>query len=298
MMNRNEIKNVRIVYYSGTGTTRKVAECFHDCLLKNGISVHTYPAKAHDIPRDETCLLILLFPVHAFNAPETVYDWLNGLPVATGSKAAVFSVSGGGEICPNTASRASSIKKLEQKGYTVIYEDMLVMPNNVLVAFQDDLAVKTLEVLPYKVEQIITDLLSSITRRTKPRKVDYLFSRFGELEKSGANQYGLKIKCGDLCTGCGWCEENCPSGNIEIIDGKPVFGTHCNMCLGCLYGCPQKALDPGSIKKLMIKEGFDLKRIENLMPLTHNIDIEKLAKGYLWSGVRKYLLENTVKQKG
>ena len=256
------------------------------------MSIHTQ-SQIKIYPREEVDLLLLLFPVHAFNAPEVVYHWLDALPRASGHRAAVLSVSGGGEICPNTASRVSSIKKLERKGYSVIYEDMLVMPNNVLIPTPDDLAVRFLEVLPHKVELIVDNLLSGVARRAKPLLIDYFFSLFGELEKSGANKYGKKIRSTDRCTGCGWCMRNCPAGNIEIINGRAVFGDKCNICLGCLYGCPEKALDPGPTGKFMIKGGFDLKYYENKVPLNKKIDVEKLAKGYLWAGVRRYLLDES-----
>lgn len=37
--------------------------------------------------------------------------------------------------------------------------------------------------------------------------------------------------------------------------------------------------------------GYDLKTIENMGEIKEKVDVETLAKGYLWSGVKKYLLE-------
>jgi len=40
------------------------------------------------------------------------------------------------------------------------------------------------------------------------------------------------------CTGCGMCENNCPSGLIKMKDGKPVWSENkCVRCMACLK-CP------------------------------------------------------------
>ncbi len=75
-------------------------------------------------------MLLLLFSVHAFNAPDAVYKWIDGLDTVKHISAAVISVSGAGDVCPNTACRVSSIKRLTKKGYHVLYERMIVMPSN------------------------------------------------------------------------------------------------------------------------------------------------------------------------
>lgn len=41
---------------------------------------------------------------------------------------------------------------------------------------------------------------------------------------------------------------------------------------------------------VVIKEGYSLKALEQKVPYPEPVDVEKLAKGFVWSGVRKYLL--------
>ncbi len=136
----------KIAYYTGTGSTARVADCFNDILKKNDCTGNTERITSGEVsdntPHD---LLILIFPVHAFNAPEAVYKWIASVPRANGIPAAVISVSGGGEVIPNTACRQSSIRRLEKKGYQVIYERMLVMPSNWVSATKEPLAVMLLE---------------------------------------------------------------------------------------------------------------------------------------------------------
>jgi len=44
------------------------------------------------------------------------------------------------------------------------------------------------------------------------------------------------------CTGCGVCRQVCPVGNIELVDGSPLWLHHCEMCCACDEWCPSGAV--------------------------------------------------------
>jgi ferredoxin len=234
-------------------------------------------------------MLILLFPVHAFNAPEAVYKWIDKLEASDKTTVAVISVSGGGEISPNTACRLGAIERLENKGYHVNYENMIVMPSNCILPMKEPLPAFLIKVLPEKAGKMIDQILSGERVRTKPLLMDKLCSAFGELEKRFTKQFGKNIKVHQNCIGCGWCSRHCPAGNITMVEGRPVFDNKCYVCLKCIYGCTAKALIPGSGKFLVIKEGYPLDKWkkENIIP--DKCAVNDLVKGFAWSGVRKYL---------
>jgi len=296
-----QFKNVKLVYYTGTGSTEKVTGVFQENLINRGKQVVVEKISSninyinnveHDLNGNNPDLLILLFPIHACNAPEAVYDWIKNLKDDYNIPTIVISVSGGGEISPNTACRVSVIKMLENKNCNVFYEKMIVMPSNFIVPTKHPLSKMLLEILPYKIQKILDDVEKGVTYRTKPLFYDRTFSKIGELEKKGTKYFGTNIKVSDNCTLCEKCIKNCPSNNIELINDKLVFGSKCHICLGCIYACPQKALKAGRFKFLVMKEGYNLKEMEKLesVEITEE-NVKKVAKGYLWKGVKEYLLE-------
>jgi ferredoxin len=287
------INTVKIAYFSGTGSTARVADAFENELSRRGLSVIKSGIRGGKLPSDETeDLLILLFPVHAFNAPRVVYQWIGNLPGARQIPVAVISVSGGGEISPNTACRLSSIRRLEKKNYRVVCEKMIVMPSNWVMKTDDGLAIRLIRILPSKVELIVDDLLQGVERRTRPKLIDRVFSRIGEMEKTGAKFFGRKLRVNANCNSCGWCAKNCPSNNIIMLNNKPTFGEKCILCLKCIYGCPRQALEAGALRFIVLKEGYDLQALEKRMQGVQLAPVEDLARGYIWKGVKEYLIED------
>lgn len=287
------IKTVKIAYFSGTGSTARVADAFENEMNRRGLSVIRSEIREGNLHSDEKeDLLLLLFAVHAFNAPRIVYQWIDGLSGARQIPVAVISVSGGGEISPNTACRLSSIRRLEKKNYRVIYEKMMVMPSNWVMRTDDGLAIRLLRILPSKVERIVDDLLQGVVRRTRPKLIDRFFSRIGEMEKTGARYFGRNLRVNANCNSCGWCAKNCPSNNITMLNNEPSFGEDCILCLKCIYGCPRQALEAGRFRFMVLKEGYDLQALEKRMQDVQLVPVEDLAKGYIWKGVKEYLLED------
>lgn len=50
------------------------------------------------------------------------------------------------------------------------------------------------------------------------------------------------IRVDDKCNGCSTCAKVCPAQNIQIIENKPIWLHHCEMCLACDEWCPTKAI--------------------------------------------------------
>jgi len=188
---------VQIVYFSGTGGAARVALSFEKIFTEKGIEVVKIPLDVQEAGYQQTPaienfvgLLVLIFPVHAFDAPAPVYEWITGIPEGKGLPCAVISVSGSGERWPNTGCRAGCIECLENKGYNPFYERMLVMPSNIFIATKEQLAVQLLKILPLKVELSIDEILSGVRIRSKKPLSANILAAFSKMEKRKAKEFG------------------------------------------------------------------------------------------------------------
>jgi len=71
---------------------------------------------------DDDTRLILLYAVHEMDAPRPVFDFIDDLNEYPKMAVSVISVSGGGEVWPNTGCRVNVIRMLEEKGHEVFHE--------------------------------------------------------------------------------------------------------------------------------------------------------------------------------
>lgn len=287
-----KIQSVNIVFFSGTGGTRYVAENMKSAFENKGTTVILTELNSILPKHEQADSYILLYPVYAMNAPIPIDEWIENSPNGNGKPAAVLSVSGGGEVTPNTACRSACKKMLTKKGYNVVYERMIVMPSNWIVKGDDSIGIRLLRKIPHVAEKTADDLLSGKNRFTKPKLIDSILSKISVLEKKESSYFGNNISVTDDCISCGLCEKKCPRQNIHMSDSKPVFGNRCVICLNCIYSCPKKALEPKKLKFVVIKEGFNINAFLDKINTDETLPpIEETAKGAVWSGVRKYLKE-------
>ena len=61
------------------------------------------------------------------------------------------------------------------------------------------------------------------------------------------------------CTGCGRCAQLCPTNNIVLRSGKPVWGGNCTHCMACISYCPTEAIEYG--KKSVGKPRYRLEAL-------------------------------------
>lgn len=257
-----KIRTVTLAYFSGTGCTEMVVNCFEKQFTEQGITVNKIKIDSLD-PCEvvKSDLLIVLSPVYAYRLASIVEKWVSKLPKSENTLAAIISVSGGGEISPNTACRVKCRRFLIRKGYDFIYEKMITMPSNFAVPTEQELIVELINILPSKVKMIVTDILSGKKNMTHPKIQDRFIASIGKVEHIGARLFGMSIHASRECNQCGLCVKGCPRMNIKMQNGTPRFGFSCIWCLKCIYACPCKALSPRIFKFAVFKEGFDINKM-------------------------------------
>ena len=260
------MKNIRIDYLTGTGGSELIARLLANKLKNENLNIEVnkiFRDNIKSVEKIETDYYILIFPVHSFNAPKPIYEWVEHL-AGNNCKTAVISVSGGGNIITNSACRCKTVKLLKKSNFNVIYEEMVRMPNNWVKAPEKKKYTTILSKLPNKIDEISQTVISEKRKRKIIYWVDYLISALGEAEKKGTHKFGKGIQVLETCIGCGLCAKNCCSSNISMESKTlsdihiPKFGNQCDMCLGCVYNCPKKALKPTYGAFQIDKNGYDI----------------------------------------
>ena len=288
----NPLHTVHIVYFSGTGGTARFAEHFADAFAKQDVATVVTALSNKPTPTVIADAIVLLYPVYASNAPQPIDEWIAITPQGQGTPVIVLSVSGGGDMSPNTACRVDVIAKLAARGYTVPYERMLVMPSNFITPNSDELNVLLLRAAPVLAQRIVAEVLAGNECHSTPSVGDRAIRWACTAEKHGSRLFGKHLHASNACTNCGWCARNCPRGNITMVDGKPTFDRHCVLCLRCVYGCPTHAIHAGLGGFAVFKDGFDLDALERrTATLTELPSIQVLTQGMMYKGVRVYLQE-------
>ena len=290
---------IKIVFFSGTGGVKRIAETLEKEIRNRGIksilcNIDRSKKSKQDCFTDDGVtsvdVIVLLFPVHAFDAPEPVYNWIKHADLHK-KQVAVISVSAGGEVWPNTGARNNCCKAMEQGGAEIIYEYMMCMPSNWVFPVDDHTSMWLIKAIPDKVNKILDDILSGNVRRTSYKK-GFIRSQITYLEKRSAKNFAEKLMIEGTCTGCGSCAGNCPVENIDMKNRRPVFKDQCVMCFRCVYDCPCHAIKSKSF--MVLKDGYRLSEIEKHMQGVELRPIEKCCRGFMWKAVRNYLLNKDI----
>lgn len=80
-------------------------------------------------------------------------------------------------------------------------------------------------------------------QKNKIPKVGIFSKAFYQLYLKEYPNSDKKFHVTNDCISCGTCQQVCPSGNIVLKNGKPVFQHHCENCLACLHWCPKNAIE-------------------------------------------------------
>lgn len=229
--------------FSGTGNTLKVSERLAQELRLNGVETEIFNIRAGaEVPQTNGYDMLLIgYPVHAFNAPANVLEFLKNLPRV--SKMPAYIVRTSGEpLRLNDASGITPRRILKRRGYVVKGELSCVMPYNMIFRHSDQMAARMWRAAELRIENTAPQIAAV---RGKVGKVN-IFRRFVafvlRIEHTAMPFLGRRFKTTESCVGCGICAGECPQGNIKIVDGKPQFGKNCVGCVACSFNCPKDAI--------------------------------------------------------
>ena len=198
----------------------------------------TSPVKTDD-------LLVIVTPTYAWRIPRLVKNWLRRAEFL-GARQAWFVMTCGGEI-GNAAKYNHALCRKKQLSYMGTAQ--IVMPENYIAMFNAPQAEEARQIVA-KAEPDIDRAISVIAAsQAFPPPRHNLYDRF----MSGPVNpifYSFFVKAkafaaSNACTGCGQCVSLCPTNNITIQNGRPIWGGDCTHCMACICHCPTEAIEYG-----------------------------------------------------
>lgn len=248
-----------IFCFSGTGNSRyiarRIAQASQDTIMDLNAKI-----KANDHVKIQTgSNIIIVAPTYAWRIPRAVSDWLSKTEL-TGAKRIWFVMDCGGEI--GNADKYNR-RLAQQKRLVYMGTAQIVMPENYIAMFGAPQAAEARKIVE-KAEPAILNAITciqaghvfaaarkSLYDRFMSGPVNPIFYRF--FVKADA------FRADNRCTGCGQCARKCPLNNIQIKDGKPVWGKNCTHCMACICYCPMEAIEYG--KKSLGKPRYHFEKL-------------------------------------
>ncbi len=248
-------KSVKLVYFSPTGTTKKVL-----LSIANGITSDR--VECIDITRPETRktpmktsedeLLIVGVPVYMGRVPALIIDWLNAIQAHHTPTVCVVGYGNRGY-----EDALLELKKIIQQcggipiaGGAYIGEHSFSTDATPTAAGRPDIDdIRHAKEFGRKIKE----KLQSVTS----------ISELSEIEIPGMYPYRGDstlwtvdfISVSDKCTQCGICAELCPTGAIDPQNSSKIQVEKCITCCGCIKNCPEHArtMKPGLVQDASIR---------------------------------------------
>ena len=233
-----------IFVFSGTGMTRYVINKLSPEFEKQQAQCDFYDVEnttASDVSISGYDMVGIAYPVHSFNAPKIVIDFIKKLPPGNGLD--TFIVCTAGEYSRlNFASSRLLIKLLRNKGYNIFYDRQIEMPSNFIVRDDDDTVRRKLQKACSDIPTVADEIHNRVQNKIKAGVLIRLVAFLGRAEWLGTNWIGKYIYADRNCDFCGLCVDKCPNRNISYENEIIKFNKKCGLCMRCFYICPNRAI--------------------------------------------------------
>jgi len=235
-----------IYYFTGTGNSlaaaKKIAAGLGDCELVPIASLAN--TKGDITPQADRVGIV--HPVYFVGLPSIVASFAGRLDLSHSQY--TFSVATQGDSGGSSAARQLDgiLRKRQNHGLDAGF--VVNMPGNYILKYSPPEGVKREQILT-KADKKLTDIAERIGRCEHRLPYNPVMQLVHALSYnriiSRVHDKDQYFSAGNECTACGTCAAICPVGNIEIVDGKPVWKHHCEQCAGCIHLCPVKAIQGG-----------------------------------------------------
>ena len=230
-----------LYYFSGTGNslwvTRQLAQELGDTTIISVVDA------LENITETDTDCVGIIFPVYCWGLSRIMKRFLKRITVRDSQY--VFAICTMGSIPAGTLKQAADI--LAKRNITLSAGFTIQMPDNYIIMINPPRRAKR-ERFFKKAEDKITRI-SEIIRQRQSHKIEgnnalvnWLLGGIYKVSIPHFPTMDKSFNVTEACTHCGICEQICPTNDIQLVDGKPVWGGNCEQCLSCIQWCPTEAI--------------------------------------------------------
>lgn len=253
---------ILICYFSGTGNTKKVVDCFTETFTKEYNDEVTVVKMEDGLSLDinDFDLIGIGYPVHAFNAPSIVLDFCKSLPVANREIRAFIVNTSGEPIKLNNISSLRATKLLKQRNLRVTNEYHYCMPYNMIFRHSDTMAYRMWHTAQLLIPLDVKEIKSNREHYLEPVFMGDFVAWVMRCEHWGGRLNGTRYKVDDKCVHCNKCVKICPTHNITIENGEIKFGNKCLMCMRCAHLCGRDAIKTGWFNSWKVNGAYSFEK--------------------------------------
>lgn len=238
-----KINNVYSVYFSPSGSTKKVADCVSAQFDKEVKSIDLLREPLKDkVQLGENDLLIVSMPVFSGRIPKVCPDMLKKI-YGNNSVAITIAVYGNRDY-DDALLEMNDI--LKENGFKILSSAAIIGQHSIFT-----------NVATNRPDEKDIDVMTNFVGKCKQKINNYKnINEIVDINVKGNRPYkptkSLKFKplVNDNCTSCGLCAEVCPVNAIDKDNPKVTNNELCFTCTACISVCPFNA------RTLELNEGF------------------------------------------
>lgn len=235
-----------ILYFSGTGNTKYVANLFSQALVAKGVSVQMRSAEEPQPVEAGYDFLVVGCPKYYEYPALFLLQYLRKVLPAAQHQTPVLA------FCTEASAAKTDFsglaKLLRQKNHELCITQSFTMAND-LMFLGGFLPTPQKEVQGNlkKAAQLVPTLVNALLagQRQTEKVAPYLRPVYHAVA-AGCTAvmplFAMNYAASDACIGCGLCAKSCPKSNIQMVEKRPRFGKNCIFCTRCINLCPAHAI--------------------------------------------------------